>query len=414
MSSTPALPGWDNAMGYREDYRPASFRGVSFHVRASDVTVGRRLARHEYPQRDIPYLEDMGRSAREYQVEAFVLGSNYRSIRDALVKAIEQAGPGQLVHPYYGTVMVVVSAGVKVTESTEEGGIARFSIQFVEAGKQEYPNSVTDTGFVLDNQLSNAMNVFASDFAANFSIDGVLDFVSADAMQNVTSLLKLPDLSSVLASVSAFVADPLSPLKALLPQNLMSSLMNPIALATGLVALIGGLAGGKTGGRSGSAASLLDYSLPPVYGSEYTPSRAIEADNRIALNNLVVQAATAVYVTELARSAAQTLDDARAVSADIVASSDRILMDPDTGYQAVAAMMQLRTEAIRHFSAVTADLPRAVQVTNNISLPSIVMANVFYGDKWEQQERDQDIVSRNRIRHPGFLPAGRSLQILTP
>ena len=42
----------------------ASFRGVPFAVYGGDARFGRRLALHEYPGRDKPYIEDMGRSTR--------------------------------------------------------------------------------------------------------------------------------------------------------------------------------------------------------------------------------------------------------------------------------------------------------------------------------------------------------------
>lgn len=144
-------------MAWRDNLRQASFRGVKFNVDSSGLSIGRRIARHEYPQRDIPYPEDMGRRAREYKVEAFVLGdpagdNDYMVPRDALIEAIEKAGPGQLVHPYYGTVAVTVFGEVTLSESTREGGMAKFTITFLEAGKQEEPKTSDDTEAKLAEQ----------------------------------------------------------------------------------------------------------------------------------------------------------------------------------------------------------------------------------------------------------------------
>ena len=72
----------------------------------------------------------MGRRAREYSIEAFVLGSDYMRARDALLEAIEAPGAGQLVHPWHGTVNVTVAAA-SLNESTERGGMAVFSLTFV-------------------------------------------------------------------------------------------------------------------------------------------------------------------------------------------------------------------------------------------------------------------------------------------
>ena len=90
------------------DLRSASFRGVRFDVDARTVTVGRRVVLHEYPQRVTPYAEDLGRKARRYKVDAFIIGSDSAIRRDLLLAALEKPGPGQLVHPDFGTLMVVV------------------------------------------------------------------------------------------------------------------------------------------------------------------------------------------------------------------------------------------------------------------------------------------------------------------
>jgi prophage DNA circulation protein len=46
--------------------QPASFRGVIFHVETGGKSSGRRTVTHEYPKRDDPYAEDMGRVARHF------------------------------------------------------------------------------------------------------------------------------------------------------------------------------------------------------------------------------------------------------------------------------------------------------------------------------------------------------------
>ena len=116
-------------MAWRDQIRrPASFRGVPFSVTDAEARIGRRMVLHEYPQRDDPYPEDLGRRARVFVVEAQVVGEDYLTRRDALMRAIEQDGPGELIHPRHGVLKVVVLDHVSVKESHREGGIARFSI----------------------------------------------------------------------------------------------------------------------------------------------------------------------------------------------------------------------------------------------------------------------------------------------
>ena len=71
-------------MAWRDQWQTAKFRGVEFRFRTASATLGRRNVVHSYPGRDDPYVEDMGRKAREFSLEAFVLGDDYMAWRDRL------------------------------------------------------------------------------------------------------------------------------------------------------------------------------------------------------------------------------------------------------------------------------------------------------------------------------------------
>ena len=132
-------------MSWRDQLRAGSFRGAPFLIEHHAADVGRRIALHQYPLRDLPWAEDLGRRARQFRVECFVLGPDYMPARDALIAALEAPGAGTLVHPYYGSLQVVVAQAASVSESTEEGGVCRFTIPFAEAGKRTEPAASTDT-----------------------------------------------------------------------------------------------------------------------------------------------------------------------------------------------------------------------------------------------------------------------------
>lgn len=122
-------------MSWRENLRPASFRGALFHVEAGGPSGGRRVAGHEFPKRDRPYAEDMGRRGRRFTIAAYVIGPNYAAERDALIAAMEQEGPGMLVHPTMGE-MLYQPETFSSQESRERGGFAEFELTFVEPGSR--------------------------------------------------------------------------------------------------------------------------------------------------------------------------------------------------------------------------------------------------------------------------------------
>ncbi len=64
-------------MAWRDQLLPATFRGVPFEVDAHDtVAAGRRAHVHEYPGRDDPWTEDLGRRTSEYTLDAYLVGDN--------------------------------------------------------------------------------------------------------------------------------------------------------------------------------------------------------------------------------------------------------------------------------------------------------------------------------------------------
>jgi prophage DNA circulation protein len=144
---------------------PGSFRGVPFRFDGSQYQPGRRVALHEYPTPGLPdkapYPEDLGRKARQFNLTVFVMESapgaaDWGSQRDALIAALEQPGPGTLVHPIWGRLSVQVNGQAQVTESTKEIGIVYFTIPFVEAGTLTLTGAATGQAAIAKSQSAQA------------------------------------------------------------------------------------------------------------------------------------------------------------------------------------------------------------------------------------------------------------------
>ena len=52
-----------SGIAWRSKWMPAKFRNARFHVESAVRESGRRIVSHEFPKRDVPYAEDMGRRA---------------------------------------------------------------------------------------------------------------------------------------------------------------------------------------------------------------------------------------------------------------------------------------------------------------------------------------------------------------
>jgi hypothetical protein len=63
----------DIHLPFRDELLPASFRGAPFFCEANSRDNGRRIIVHEFPKKDLPYAEDMGRKAKSFSIRAFCI-----------------------------------------------------------------------------------------------------------------------------------------------------------------------------------------------------------------------------------------------------------------------------------------------------------------------------------------------------
>lgn len=137
---------------FHDGLLPATFRGVPFAVRQNATLFGRRLAIHQYPGRDDPWVEDMGRGIRRLRMTGFLVsgdrvyaGGPVELQRAILIAAAEKSGAGTLTHPTLGVLKVAV-ASLQVGDPMEAGTFSDVEFEFVEAGKSQFPSILTSTG----------------------------------------------------------------------------------------------------------------------------------------------------------------------------------------------------------------------------------------------------------------------------
>ena len=157
-------------MVWRNLLLPGSFRGVPFGIDGHSARIaGRRAQTHEYPGRDEPYTEDLGKRTKSFTLEAWVVGDLYIINREALILACNLSGPGWLVHPYLG-IRLVVCTSCDVTERTDEGRMARFNLEFVEAGTNRYPTDRANTSAVSSERAIASVAAVVLQFTSAFRL----------------------------------------------------------------------------------------------------------------------------------------------------------------------------------------------------------------------------------------------------
>jgi prophage DNA circulation protein len=129
---------------WRAALLPAHFDGNLFHVDTGAREGGRRIVLHEFPKKDLPYAEDMGRAAGNFTVRGYCItypydaglplySRDYRVARNLLQQRLDEGGPGNLQLPTMAP-MLVVCQRYRLTEEEKFGGYCVFDMQFVEHG----------------------------------------------------------------------------------------------------------------------------------------------------------------------------------------------------------------------------------------------------------------------------------------
>lgn len=384
-------------MGWRENYQQASFRGAMFYVDSIDGQYGRRNVTHEYPDRDKPYTEDLGRKAREFTISAYLVGSEYQILRDALIAACETAGPGQLVHPYKGRITVCCK-GLTVRESRKDGGFCELQLTFVEDGAASFPSAVLNLVSAVASAGASLIMAARTDFLANFSFPKTPAFVQ-EQLEAVTGVI-LDPLNKVINASNEF-ADDWTAL-----QNDISDLMQqPELLADRMISAIRRVTDGNQGrGSSSIYHELTDRSSVPAVKIT-TSTRQVQSNCQDALIALTERVALACNC-ELA--AGFSFDSYQAAESErerlLTEIDDKADTSPDAVYNQLVA---LRTQLAKALPAP--GLPEIQTVQVRTTVPAIVQAYRLYGDA----SKETDIVSRNSIRHPGFIAGGTDIEVLS-
>lgn len=377
-----------------------SFRGAGFIAPTDELEFGRRTQVHEFPLRDEPYVEDLGRKARRFQIEVFVAGDGYMAERDALIAAIDEPGPGLLTHPWYGVLNVTV-VEARVRQSSREGGKATFTLSLVEAGENIFlPTIDADTASGVDAKAATATASAIGEFARKFSVEGLTGFSLAALEAEISRTLA--DVTKVVGTIANTVA---AEIRA--PYNMAGLIVGGVQQIAALAAtplealrLYKGLFDAGSGGAS----------IPPTTAQRQSQARATNALHEMTRTSGVIEAARTASGADFASS-----NEALALRDDLLAALDARMeaLDPVTGEPIGAdlfdALRALRAAMVEDFRLRAAKLPRITTYTPKAMLPARVIAWRLYGDA----SRAEEIMARNNIRHPLFVPGGSALEVLT-
>ncbi|MCF9004887.1 DNA circularization protein [Pseudomonas syringae] len=464
---------------WRDSLLPASFRGVGFFIEKAVVPAGRKGQLHEFPQRDEPYFESLGKQSKVHTLTGFIVGPDCFEQRDRLLQALEQEGAGELVHPWLGRVQVQVGE-CGVTHNLSEGGLVRLDLKFYPANPLKFPVSTLNTRrqllgaseSLLDSALRRYRSVMATVDAVRINIQALRSALSgvfatiqrqftpfmtiySDVTALVHSLVNAPLTVSTLFTTffASFDGDSRRARRANGTSSIGGASTGTNAGSGSGSSTGGGSGSGSASGSNGTAASSAaarsgsNGGVSSVETVDYRSviSEATQQAEAVSGINLVSQS-SGLDTGVTAQAAANLVQDALLVKvAKIVASmpvattvtpltvvpsldqqvtqalqrvdvpvADDVIELRDTLSSAIweaslkadpehyLALNTLRQALIRHLNAVAASGVRLVDMKVSEPLPALVLAYRRFGDA----SRALEMVQRNRLAHPGFVPPG--------
>lgn len=114
-------------------YVDASWKGVPFNVLSSSDEFGRRGHVYEYPLANETGYKDLGRKAKRFKVEGYLIGGDQVAQTVAMSAAAESPEPGMLMHPMFGPQLVACVTLTTTAEYRENKRRTKLSFDFVEA-----------------------------------------------------------------------------------------------------------------------------------------------------------------------------------------------------------------------------------------------------------------------------------------
>lgn len=449
-----------------------SFRNVPFLIyKEQRERGGRHIVKREYPLRESGGADDLGPKLPAFTFTVIVQGDDAQVQRKALRDALYAPGVGELIHPDYGTLNVLID-NFESRYNVSEQRVVEFTITAVPQANDTAPDAQQDTAAALTQKTGSGLNSVFNTLADGWSVvsdnlhdlQAMMDTVSEkiDALENtVSSVGILQDISTFAASFTAMKG------------NITSLITSPLRMAqqfagvfSGLIALPSvpamSLLRNHTGTTPSGSLAVPDEAVRNQGGTQLYQSLSAFYDtlttqdarrsltgltpatqNNIRLLQSVMQSAVVLAQAQTAGnlltiavaqagvpapvplsgsgtgagvdasapvSLLQSAGDVRAVSHALGQSLDaQVLAFSGQGFTRTAlALREARLALVEDLTTRGVHLPGTSSVAVRTTQPALVTLYRATGSSVQWQR----FVRRNNVIHPLFVPGGQVLEVI--
>jgi prophage DNA circulation protein len=395
---------------------PASFKGVPFFFEQDKEKGGRGLVIHEFPNRDDPFIEDLGEAPRFYSGSAYVHGDNADSLASALKAALASRGAGILVVPYFGPVTVHCQTFERATQRDQMGYVA-FEIECVRKGVDSGLISVPllqNIAFGAAQSLAVALGgLFPTSISTLDQADYVVSAVTDTFAGAAATIDVMRQSYPVDPKVSATLRDTIASYVATVPAIITNTVLpgdDAKSLADVLIGMVrdfGDAMPADSAVRASLefAAAFADPApvMITIAGQPYlSPTAMVQAANASAASRVARLAGLTAYAEATLRRTFTSRPDGVTARGEVAERFENELYQTNGAENAAlyVAIENLRGKVIDWLTMTINNLAPVITVESNRIRPSLDLAWILYADP----TRADELVARNKVRHPSFMP----------
>lgn len=432
-------------MWKKTDLSQASYRQIEFEFVEIEDGFRKTMAKFEYPYTNGGDLEDMGLEPREVRLKAIFLEDTYDKL-GAFMAALEERGPGEVVHPVFGTFKAVPM--IVSMRHDERAYYAEVDITFIEhkdlsvvtpvlgagvklnLGSEQTAETIDEADAALRDELKDA-GVPEGIPAAGLGEGGYMATISG-YMSKVRDVVRKVD--SVVSTVKGYINAATSPFKLItsvvtfatnLPGTVLGSFAEGIESVAGayssLINAPGKFVDSLEIGLSKIEKALGDFegddSLKASWhvckSSALFAAATLElAVDEAAENGTTMNLKSYGVSAEASRTTVMTIDEIDEVAAvarealNAAISTVREVYG-DAGYELELTLKRQALTIQEMADAVRLKREKIVEYEVPSSAPLHVIAFNLYGDA-EEAER---LLRINKIRNPNFIRAGEVIRV---
>lgn len=391
-----------------DELRPAKFKGAEFFLRSATTEGGRIIVYDKYPQTDNHSLQDLGREAETFTIEASISNPNYIDKRAAMINALNSEGAGILSHPFYGDINVRHTGKWRINETLNNLGEALISLTFIIEPKTIFPApAIAQNQSLIKDKTDIAISKAEATLVNKFSMarNSITNLQKAQG-----KLTKLADTFTAAKNKANNIAQNINDYEqAILDfRNNITELINtPAELAAEITGLFNSLNVLATDplGQVDMFKAFFNFGDDDESFIPNTADKLERLQNQEALNQAVKVSSLSFAYENSALVYYLTTEEIDEVKNSLEAqynAIEAIVQDPDT----IEALDDLRKEARIFFDKEILQAYK-ISIARIEKMPCTALAYMYYGntDFWET------LLELNEIRDPAFM--GGNLRILT-